>query len=180
MSFWFLGNEEIFTVHSVTCDLRFRPQGSFLLIPPFLHVPRAPLRSPPRAPFAATLHPLSDPPPGLLGGACADPSGRPLLTLSGSRSPPERGGRGLWEKMAAAVQLRVVRVLPMSRKCHWNAGLRWRFRDAGEKCGSGAVPPRPRRLRDTLVVLGGPPRSSFSFPLRLPGSRTNGCLCEAV
>lgn len=149
------------------CNLRFRPQDSSLSKPPFLHVPSQPFRSLSPALFPATSHPVSDPPP-LLVCACAGPLGRSLLTLPSSRSLRSAGGRGLWEKMAAAAHPRVARVLPMSRKCHRENGPGLGFRDRVEVLG---VAPCCSGHADALGTLDfldpGLRPVSFSFPSRL-------------
>lgn len=83
-----------------------------------------------------------------------------------SRSLRSAGGRELWEKMAAAVHPRAVRVLPMSRKCHWENGPGLGFRDRLEMLGVAPCCSGHADALDALDFLD-PWRLrpfSFSFP----------------
>lgn len=101
----------IFTAHSRT-GILFSPSFLFSLSTCLLSFPSH--RNPP-GPFSV--------------GACAERTAntiwpRVAAVVGGSSS---RGA--LWEKMATAVRSRVVRALPMSRKCHWAQPDRVRFRE---------------------------------------------------
>lgn len=81
------------------------------------------------------------------------------------------GRGGLWEKMAAAAHPRLVRALPMSRKCHREHRPPVVFPRRGSEvlgvapCRSGHSNPA-----GTLVFLGLGLPVVFSFPFPLPGS----------
>ena len=101
-------------------DMELRSQDSSLFSP-FLRVSLTCLNAFPRFPTRSSEPPStppSDPPLPAQVGACAEgredafwPSLVAVVRWSAGRG-------GFWEKMAAAVHPRVVRVLPMSRKCH--------------------------------------------------------------
>lgn len=115
LNFTFLGNKII--VHSRS-EILTPGFFSISFLCPLLHVSSLAPRSLSLALFSPHSTPISDPPRLFPVSACADRRGRSFWPSSVA-VVGRRAGRGvLWEKMAAAVHPRVVRALPMSRKCH--------------------------------------------------------------